>query len=926
MNLRWASALTLLMAGSLVYGQELVGANETIKRYLAAKGKPALGELNTLELADVLSRLEPKTAGERWAGTFLRNSQRALTHDIDSEAREAEIGALPPPATWPAIDSWFRENNSPIQYQIFSSYLLGDRKRQRDLIFAFAANKPASRQIWEVMLEFGTEWSDKEMVRTGVLSLIKQTNEAVERDKKKPNTYRYDRMLTLPALVGPFEPDFAKEVIKNALETTTGIVLVKGQKDFEIAVAFGRKDGANYPIARYELIQNTNSSDLYPQLEKWFPKATSINKDRALSFYTQAKILQGSKDIVWSNLDIFEMFNSSRRREAIVEGVSDDYDFRLHQPNVARRVMPLLERTLLTDPNSRELRLYSELSTTLDQRSKMLPLLKQLVARKPKKDDRSQQSEAASLIRKILSDGQTDEQAADLALLHLKRGYGNASQCLAMGQLLHRADLVSSARAKKKDEEQSAEYGTLFELKKYRQLEELVTKDGSDDAAKALMHAYSLLGRNQDVIDLLDTFPNWGEDDLSRLRNSTSYGPDMSVCYDVSKALLALGNRDLALRILRHSLPSDDGIVETYDLYVKTLGDREALVELGKLFEVNPLDPTPLIWKAKILLRQKHLHEAETEIRRAIDFDRFDGDGTVIRKVEAQRVLRDIFAAQGKKAESQNQKSMVESVKFAQLGDKYCEAGLAKTGIAYYKRALGLYPNSFYAHARLAIEYESAGHLAESRLHFKRTFQLLSSSFGRVNEPSYRVDYDLFRSSLGSEIGGQVLSAMLKQSPNDPRLNFHMGNLKLHETHSEESASYFRRAVELDPSYLNALESLSATLVGSPSRKAEQERIELTLLRLDPTGRHGESYRRSPQILNLATYYNAIQRANSIKYADESLYPLEGTINGTNTTGQMRSTSSDSPSERPPGKRLSQFDLFRAANDLINEKESEIND
>lgn len=910
-----ALILLALSAGS-ASAQELIGAKQALRQYLAAKGRPAPGELTVVELADLLRTMEPKAAGERWAATYLRNRQRVAEQQSYSSLLDFDddLAALPAPETWPAIDAWFQTNQSPIPYQLLGSYLVGDRDRQRKLIFQFAAQKPQSQQIWDLMLEFGVAWRDKYMVRTAVEQQIAQINDSIANERKY--NWPYWATLRLPELSENFDSQFATEIIKNSLEKTREIVLVSGQKDFDIAVALARKDAKKYPIARYELIQNAGSGDLYPLLEKWFPKADSVNKQRALAFYTQSKILKGEKGIVWSNLDVLNFDGHSiRYRTAIVRDVRNDYAEAIVKPSIALKILPLVKQALTKDPDTKELRLAMDLSATVGKQQEMLPLLRRLLTLKRTEDNQDLLESAASLVRTLESPSQTDAQVANMALLHLKNGYGDATQCIEIGKLLGRQDLIVAAKKKQGNET----LASLFELKKYRQLEQLAIKAERDEGAKTLLRVYNQLGRHQDVIDLLDKFPNWEDDDLIGVNDYISGGPEINVCYEAGRAFIAAGNSEVGLPILRHSLKSSNQIGEAYDFFVKILGNDAALKELDDLFAADPIDPNPLIWKGKIYLWQGRVKEAEQVTLKAIAIRGFDGDGMVEMDVEAQRLLGSVFTVKGSKRESLKQKSVLEAVRLVALGDKYCDAGLNSRGVRYFKNATITDPNSFSAHIRLAIELYDLGKFEESKPYYRRAFELLPSSYGVIGEPSYRIESRLFDNSIAKSIAQEVLGAMQNREPRNSRVLYQLGNLKFLQREFSAGTQLLLKAIEIDPSYIAAYTELSGITDETLLTTAQQEEIELGLLKLDPKGHNQTYFSYYERILEPKRFYLANQRANEIRYQYDSLYRLAATAK----RKLQRGRTSDSPSERTPGKKLMDSLLMRQIKSLVDEKDSD---
>lgn len=917
--------VALLLCFGQANSQEVLGAKEVLRRITNPKEQAGSTSMTAFEFADSLRTLNPNLAGEKWANACL-HKQNILNPVTRGESfNENEYAALPGPETWSFIDAWFTSKKAPAACQLLGSYLVGDRARQRKLILQIASESKNTTEIWPTMLSFGLAWRDKELVSKAIHGLVDLHNRASV--ELKPRKYsgldqKIGTSLVLPDLVRPMGDAFATTMIQYALKHTKRKVMVRGVRGQEIAVALCKKEGATYPIARYELVQRTSAGDLYPLLNEWFPKDTSEAKPRAKAFNTQLRLLEGQTNIDWADLKLIDDTRYANEEYEPVVSIGDDFEEQLQKPEVASRVRAQLEKKVLVDATRKEVENYRAIMTTLGLRDEMKLVLEQVLKQKPKGQNNYARDEAARILRSLASMQGDSDQLADLALSHVSAGFGDENGSVILGTLLHRSDLVEKAIEVQKTGSQSDYLLSLFGLKRYAELEKNALAS-EHEGAMTLLHMYSDLGKEQDVLDLLDQFPDWRDADLKDLSDYQDWEHHRNLLYEVAKALLKTSRKPLGLRILRRSLTTEGVIEAAYNLFVQTVGESEALKELERMYQVDPYDPYPLVWRAKLLLGQKKLVEAEAAIRKAFVVDPFDTSYLKCKAGTPQKVLRDILKAQGRKAEADKVDSLLEAIAIGEKAEELVSAGLIFDGVDLYKKAIALYPGQCSNQLGLAKALFSLEKHDEAERYYRNAFRLLPERIGRATDDSNR--WDLFENQQEAKVAEEIFRERLKAEPKNPHLTFLMGSLCENQKRYSESISYLEKTSELDPQYLNAWRTLGGWFLMPLLTSELSERCVTSVVRLDPTGRYGYLSEDKPVLLNPLSYYNAVRFANRFHFMKDQLYPLAATAVEKESGGHGYSIRNYSPADTLPGQALFQTVLAKSLQKLVVEQTKEKN-
>ena len=918
-TLKIAALATVLLGFSQAYSQELLGAKAVVKRMVSSTDKRNPGEMTAFEYADSLRKMSPKLAGEAWAQACVTKPKVSNPDKEGIGFYEDEFSALPPPESWTYIDAYFTAHKSPPIYQLMGSFLVGDKVRQRKLILQAAAERKDTIEIWRTMLSFGLAWRDQEFVAKAIHKLVDLQNQALL--EPKPRTYsklasELGKMMHFPDLVPAMGPEFARSQIQYALKNTKAMVLVQGLESQNIAIELCKKEGASYPIARYELIQKTGQADLLPMLDKWFPTSDSTAKQRAHAFYTQFKLLAGQSDIDWSDLELITNTRYDYQYGPVIQ-TEDDLDDQLKKVEVASRVVPILEKQLVVTASTEQVEMYEKAMTALGRRGQMKATLERVLMQKEKAKNNYTKFTAAGILRSILSLERTPSQMAALNLSQLNAGYARTEESLKLGMLLHRDDLIERAVAVQKEGDQNDYIESLFQLKRYSEMEANTLMRPFGEPSK-LIFMYGEMGRARDIVDLLDNYPGWNGTDISHIRDYSDWDHKQNLQFEVARALLKLGKTAQGIRLLRTSLTGNGAVANAYELLIQTLGDSESLRELDDMARRDVFNPYPLVWKAKILLKGGKLSDAEIAIRQAFKIDPFECSEMRCKRTIPFVVLRDVLAAQGKESEATKVEQMVKALELADKAEDHSRAGLLAESADLLRQAEKLSPKSCFIQNSLALALVKLGQSEESKAHFRSAFERMPECMSRSTDHASDM-WDGFTEGPGPEIAEEVFAERLKTEPNNPHLNFLMASLRKEQHRYAEAASYMNKTIELDPSYLNALDSALSSHIHPYLSPAQQAQYLVSATRLDPRSRHGYFRDEALLILNPEQLYRAVSYANQFHFEKEPMYRLAAAVKEYQTGGHGTAMMSYGPADTLPGKSVFDTELPMRLRKLILE-------
>ena len=400
--------------------------------------------------------------------------------------------------------------------------------------------------------------------------------------------------------------------------------------------------------------------------------------------------------------------------------------------------------------------------------------------------------------------------------------------------------------------------------------------DPSDarQALTLLMEVYHRAGRPADVLALLDGSVRWGVKDLAEVytESVTTNHNDDYAGYFAAAALAASGRAAEAIKINDALLDREGGCDPAYELMLQLESPKKAAARLDTLFSRDPFEPRPLIWKAKLLLDQGKLGEAEAAARRAISIDPSDGEQGRGRRMRVYSVLADIRAARGDAKEAEVLRGAVTAIRHSEDADRFYDAGLITRAVKMYEEALTHFSDVYCIQSRLALRLADLGDMAGAEEHYRRAYELMPDSFGRVESHCFGCER-AFEGERAQSIAERVFMKLAATRPAKPQVHYLLGYLRFEQGRFEEALPEFRTAVKLDPDYLNAWKKLDETGEKVRLPAAERDAIQLNILRLDPLGRH--SHFDGEGIVDLRAGWAALEAAGRAQIPDpKQLYPL----------------------------------------------------
>jgi tetratricopeptide (TPR) repeat protein len=423
----------------------------------------------------------------------------------------------------------------------------------------------------------------------------------------------------------------------------------------------------------------------------------------------------------------------------------------------------------------------------------------------------------------------------------------------------------------------------LFELKRGPEAEALLTdalatasRSGSqtdfswNNPSQQILAQLALLyhkaGRYDDVLNLLRQSPDWGVKDLSELFDSSPWDNDISmvwlhagsspmpVPYIAASALIATGQKDQARKIVSDLLLRYPGLDRGYELLL-ALDGTNAIPQLDELYKRDQFEERPLIWKAHLLRHQDRLEEAENVIRQAISIDPSDGEEGRGDRMRAYAELADILEARGNKKDADFYREIVRSIRMSEDADQFYQAGLLTRAIGMYEEALNHFSDAYCIQSRLAIQLSALGQNQAVEEHYRRAYELMPDSFGRVESHCFGCER-AFDGERAQNIAEKVFTKFAAEHPDKPQVYYLLGYLRTEEERYNEARTNFQEAVRLDPDYLNAWVKLQEVSEQILVPTKDRDEIAFNILRLDPLQRH--AHVNFETITDLPRLWNAV--------------------------------------------------------------------
>lgn len=359
----------------------------------------------------------------------------------------------------------------------------------------------------------------------------------------------------------------------------------------------------------------------------------------------------------------------------------------------------------------------------------------------------------------------------------------------------------------------------------------------------SLLRVYHVAGRHEDVLNLLSDAPWWGSDDLSGLVNESSVysqfhdrtEQSVPIGFIAATALAEVGRGDEAKAICESLLLRNSGHDPTWSLLLKLSDDFESFA--NKVFAQDRFEERPLIWLARFHIDQGNTAKADALIRRAIKIDPSDGEQGRQNRMRAYAILAEVLQRQGDVEKAEVYRGVLRAIRMAEDGDQFYRAGLLTRGIKMYESSLTHFEDAYCIQSRLAVQFAANGEYESAAKHYQKAFELMPSSFGRVESHCFGCE-EVFTGKLAGDIAERVFTQLITASPENPQLQYLMGYLNAERERSEIAIDYFQEAARLDPDYFNAWKKiLESDQAGGLATELRDQAV-FNLIRLDPLARH----------------------------------------------------------------------------------------
>jgi tetratricopeptide (TPR) repeat protein len=366
-------------------------------------------------------------------------------------------------------------------------------------------------------------------------------------------------------------------------------------------------------------------------------------------------------------------------------------------------------------------------------------------------------------------------------------------------------------------------------------------------------------GRNEDAVMLLDRSAKWGTQDLSLLMQlKDSLGVPLAL--SAARGLASTGRKAEALSVLNALVQAMPGYDPAYELFVSL--EPQPLPLLDAMYRRDAFEERPLIWQAVVLRQQGRLDEAKAVVQRALNVDPSDGEEGPNDRMRGYAVLADILEAKGDAAGAAEYRAAVAAIRISERSDELHALGLYQRAFAGYREALTHFQNAYCIQSRLAVQLTQQGRRSEALEHYRRAYELMPESFGRVESHCFGCE-SVFQGNEQQGIAEEVFTRIVAKNPASPQPHYLLGYLREEQRRYADALQSYRAAVSLDPDYLNAWKHLDALAEHIHVDAAERDIARIRLLELDPRRKH-VTYDVS-SVGDLALLWRKLEKARSLE-------------------------------------------------------------
>lgn len=923
------TALLLVLARGSASAEGLQGAKAALNRLARRTASDAgldAGAALRRDLEEYLKKapgMPPPEAAQGWLALADRymglTSQQLAMQETGEPLGFADVlTALPPPAAWDALAAAISARMPAAGPQKLTdrTWLL--------LAHLLKGDQAAQRQDLEGLVTAGAKANPKEKQAVGgvvvvVMDLLSEQDPTPERVLQALNLRiallgaGQTSSLSVPDLVTRVGARRAEAVLRKLLVTYSVQIQVVGEPTLKLAQRLALELAPKLKVPQWGLVQSIDAVPLFEALQKQFPapKRPAPPKGAPMGFEMEGVDYNREAARCYY---MAGLIGQRRVKEAValapgLRGPAGAYGLSsfsgaidaLVRAGHAKELNEFFVQTLSRSP---DLDLWDPyFSFAFEQRKveAAIPLMRSLLARKGL-TLRTQRVIREHLVQALLA--QDKPEAAVVVIRQLVHSPGSdeendgvasgvtwAVKLARLGLVLEKkewvAEGVASARAATVSEQYTNTGREVFRLLEDvgrtvnaeelvfnalepSQREEFTDPGSTPEALVDLVGLYHRAGRHADVLLLLDGAPTWGVRDLSELLVQTDVR-DTPLGYMAAAALAGTGKKQEAANTVRALLRQRGDFDGAYELLVELQGEK-AIPFLEAQAARDPYQERPLIWKAEALRRAGRLEEAEQAVKAAIAIDPSDGEQQYGRRMRGYTVLADILEGRGDRKQAEFFREVVRSIRMSERADTLHEVGLLGRAIKLYQEALTHFADAYCIQSRLAIQLAAQGRFQEAEEHYRRAYELMPDSFGRVETHCFGCE-GIFEGKQAQFLAEKVFLQLAAKTPDKPQVHYLLGYLRVSQGRYTEALEHFRNAVRRDPAYLNAWKEIYG--LGSYIHLSDEDReaAAAAILRLDPLQEHNENQTELPDVRDLRVLWEIGERAAKLR-ADEKLGPL----------------------------------------------------
>ena len=909
-------AAILAVLSPLVCSAELRDAKSVLQQIESAVAQSAGKSISAQLFADIQQfrgqyrQLAPRVAAERWFELLDRARALPEAMEGDPSSIDLEIGntvgvgsvlaSIPAPGAWPemrTIAAARMKKAGPADLDALALQLLTDTLNndgaalKTTLAKVEAATRELAPELRQHMIYSVLE------ARLSVASTYGTPDDVVDALETKLQALEGEDTggpVQIPDLVGMVGVERATPLLRKAVTSPATVYIQSGIETRRLARQLALENIANMSAAQWALVDTIEAAPLYEAMYAKFgdeEQRTSFEREQADIHYLLSTIVARQQQKAEAALARIARTDRLYLPQSAVNALRD--------AGQNEALAEFLHAALARQPELRAWDVYIEQSSYAGRSQQALELIRQLLRRADlpahlRKELAGRETEA------LLANNQIDAGIKSLRAQiaakpadekdEITRHFANAIRLARLGRLLERRDIVGAgldaARASLSRADDSGMYDRSTQVTHlygvYRRLGDAAgaqdlalaelgrapnameqaehfgmaaANTGKRNALIELVGIYTAANRPQDALTVLREARQWGARDLGDfIDQKDSLG--MPVGYAAARALADTGDRDGALRVLRVLIHRSPGYDAGYDLLVKLAGPQ-SIAELDALYLRDQFEERPLIWKAQVLLQARQLQAAEETIRRAIAIDPSDGEQPANDRLRAYAVLADIVDAKGQQKDAAVYRQALQAIRLSERADQFHAVGLYDRALTMYRESLDRFSDAYCIQSRLAIQLSKQGRHQEAVAHYRRAYELMPDSFGRVESHCFGCE-SVFADANARSIAEEVFTQALQKDREKPQTHYLLGYLRKEQGRPVEALQSFRNAVALDDSYLNAWKQLNQLSELTYIDPAEREIAQLKLLQLDPQQKHVQY--ELLEVRNLADFWNELDK------------------------------------------------------------------